>query len=148
MSVTFAKAATTVKLQNPDVQNVLSIDKTQVVNRSAAGDRYRYDRGVDVRTMRLHWGELRESEKAALESFFDTTADGVMNAFTYTDHRGIAWDAYFVEPALAFTEVADSQSGAAGTFQVDGATGAAYPTTTRTSGVWSVDVVLEVSVPA
>ena len=145
MSVKLVLGGTTVYLQNPDVANVLATEKVQVVNRSAAGDRYRYDRGVEILTMQLRWSQLRDSEKVALRSFFEDTADGVLNAFTYTDHRGTAWDAYFVDSTLDFTEVADSQSGAASTFASGGVN---YPTTTRTAGVWAVDVTLEVSVPA
>lgn len=143
MSVRFSYAGTTVDLQNPNVQNAIALDKVQVVGRSVAGARYRYDRGVDVRTLRLHWSQLRESEKAELQSFFETTVDGVMTQFTYTDHRGTAWSAQFVNPTLEFVEVADSAA-SAGTFTSDGDT---YPTTTREAGVWSVEVELEVSAP-
>ena len=141
MSVTFAYEATSIAVQNPDLQNVLSITKSQVVHRSAAGDRYCYDRGVDVMLMRLRWAELRDSEKQELESFFSDTANGVMNEFTYTDHRGAGWNAHFARPTIEFVEVADSQTGAASTFN---SAGADYPTTTREAGVWAVEVVLEV----
>ena len=144
MSVSLALAPTTIHLQNPDVQNVVATEKVQVVGRSAAGDRYRYDRGVEIKTLRLQWNELRESEKTDLEDFFTDTADGVLNQFTYTDHRGTAWDAYFADPIIEFTEVADAQSGAKTTFASGGVN---YPTTTRTSGVWACQVTLEVSVP-
>ena len=127
------------------MQNAIATEKIQVVGRSAAGGRYRYDRGVSIKTMRLSWNELRDAEKVALDGFFTTTVDGVMTQFTYTDHRGTAWDAYFADPVLEFTEVADKQSGAKTTF-TSGAV--SYPTTTRTAGVWACQVTLEVSVPA
>ena len=145
MSVTLTYDATSVTIQNPDVQNVVAIEKAQCVRQSAAGDRYRYDRGVERMLMRLRWSQLRDSEKADLQSFFEDAADGVVNQFVYTDHRGESWDAYFASPAISFVEVADSQSGAASTFASGGVN---YPTTTRTAGVWAIDVTLEVSVPA
>ena len=57
MSVTFTYSGTTATIQNPDVQNVIAVNKAQVVRRSAAGDRYCYDRGVDVTTLppRDYW---------------------------------------------------------------------------------------------
>ena len=147
MSVRFSYGETTVDVQNPDVQNTVALDKEQVVGRSVAGARYRYDRGVEVLTIRLSWSNLRDDEKVALLSFFETTVDGVMTAFTYTDHRGTAWSAQFVEPSLEFTERGDAQSGVAGTYQIDGASGTAYPTTTRTLGVWATSFLLEVVAP-
>jgi len=143
MSVTFTSGATVCRIQNPDVQNTVALDKEQVVGRSVAGARYRYDRGVDTITMRLSWSNLRDVEKAALLTFFDSTVDGTITEFTYTDHRGAAWNAQFVEPLLEFVEVADASAGAT-TFISDGDT---YPTTTREAGVWSVEFELEVTAP-
>jgi len=143
MSVRFASGVTTVDLQNPHVQNAIALDKEQHVGRSVAGARYRYDRGPETKRLKLKWSELRESEKTELQSFFATTVDGVMTQFTYTDHRGAAWNAQFVEPLLEFVEVADASAGAT-TFTSDGDT---YPTTTREAGVWSVEFELEVSAP-
>ena len=141
MSVRFVKGGVTIDIQNPDRTNTIKLEKSQVVNRSAAGDRYRYDRAVDVQYMRLRWSELRESEKTDLETFFDVSADGVMNSFTFTDQRGTAWTAYFVDPELEFTERADATASAT-TFTSGGV---AYPTTTRNKGVWSVECTLEVT---
>jgi len=145
MSVTFTSGATVCRIQNPDVQNTVALDKEQVVGRSVAGARYRYDRGVDTITMRLSWSNLRDVEKAALLTFFDSTVDGTITEFTYTDHRGTGWTAQFVEPSLEFAERGDVQSGSDGTFQINGSSGTAYPTTTRIRGVWSTSFLLEVT---
>ena len=143
MSVLFKSGATSVYLQNPDHQNEVEIDKRQHIGESASGTRYRYDRGVQFKTLRLQWSELRESEKTALEGFYDTTVDGVMTQFEYTDHRGTKWNAYFTSPTLSFTEMDDRRASTT-TFASGGVS---YPTTVRAHGVWSTEVELEVEVP-
>jgi len=141
MSVRFAKGATTVDLQNPAVGNVLATRKTQVGARDAGGGRYTYDQGVETKLMQLSWLALRESEKAALQSFFEDDADGMKESFTYTDHEGTSWTAYFDEPDLEFVAVGD-QRASSGTFTSGGTS---YPTTTREKAVYRVQVRLEVT---
>jgi len=141
MSVRFAKGETTVDLQNPVVGNALVTKKTQVGARDAGGGRYTYDQGVDVKIMQLTWLALRESEKTALQSFFEDTADGMKESFTYTDHEGNDWTAYFDQAELEFVEVGDERA-SGGTFSSGGTS---YPTTTRQNGVYRVQVGLEVT---
>ena len=65
-----------------------------------------------------------------------------MNDFTYTDHRGVAWTAQFLETQIDMTEVADLLSGSADTFTIGAKT---YPTTTRQKGIWATRLVMEVT---
>jgi len=141
VSVRFAKGATTVDLQNPQVGNVLATRKTQVHTRDAGGGRYVYDQGVETQIVQLVWAALRESEKDALQGFFEDDANGMKESFTYTDHEGDDWTAYFDQPELEFVEIGD-QRASAGTFSSGGTS---YPTTTRQNGVYRVQVQLEVT---
>jgi len=141
MAVMFMKGATSITIQNPARGNVLSTRKVQAMARDAGGGRYVYDQGLDWRIMELEWIGLRESEKSDLESFFEDTADGMKEQFTYRDHQGTDWNAYFDQPSLEFIEIADEKA-SSGTFTSGGTT---YPTTTREKGVYRVAVRLEVS---
>jgi len=142
MSVTFFRAPTTIYLQNPDLDNAISVEKLGAGNRSAGGTRYWYPKGITIYQLALGWTELRDSEKRDLLSFFDTTTQGPQLGFTYRDQRGYTWNAYFVDEKLEFREVADERRGVAGTFASGGVN---YPTTDRYRGVWAVDVRLEVA---
>ena len=141
MSVTLVKGGTTVVLQNPVLGNEIATRKAQVFSRDAGGGRYAYDQGPAWKTMILRWEHLRESEKTALQSFFEDDADGMRLSFTYTDHEGDSWTAYFNQPALEFTVVGD-QTASTTTFSSGGVS---YPTTVREKAVYAVDVELEVA---
>jgi len=140
MAVLFKLGATEVYLQNPDLQNELQRERVQGLGRTASGAPVVYDRGVAISRLKLHWSELRESEKADLDSFFTTTVTAMQTSFTYTDHEGTARTVRFAQPTLDWQEVADELD-AVDTFTSGGIT---YPTTTRKLGVWAVDVLLEV----
>ncbi len=142
MAVHFTLGGTTINLQNPLLDNVISVEKLGAGNRSAGGTRYWYSKGITLYTLKLSWRELREAEKRDLQDFFDNTADGPRLAFIYVDHRGYSWAAHFQDTMLEFTEVADRQRGAAGTFTPSD--GVAYPTTDRYRGTWATDLILEV----
>ncbi len=142
MSVEFVRGGTTIELQNPTRENKIAVEKLGAGNRSAGGTRYWYTKGITLYSLHLHWNELRDSEKRDLQDFFDITTDGPRLGFTYRDHRGYTWTAYFQDPRIDFSEVADEPRGVAGTFPSGGVV---YPTTDRYHGVWEVDVILEVS---
>ena len=105
-TITFVKGGTTVTLPGPAPGGVTRQRKAQNVSRSAAGDVYVYDKGVDRYEADLSFESLSDSEKADLLSFFDTTVDGAVETFTYTDTNGAAYAARITEPDLEFRKVA------------------------------------------
>ncbi len=141
MAVTFTSGLTVVDLQNPSLQNTIAVEKLGAGNRSAGGTRYWYSKGITIYTLRLHWDELRDTEKRDLLDFFDNIVQGPLTQFTYRDHRGYNWTAFFQDEKIEFSEVADESTGRT-TFVSGGVT---YPTTERYDGVWATDVILEVT---
>lgn len=140
MSVTFAKDTTTVVLQNPDLGDRKTLVKGQAVERMADGRYVRFAlSATDGVERELHWSNLRRSEYEALESFFKTTANGVLNDFTFTDERGTAYNAHFLDADFDAETVRDavasSQKFTSGAVQ--------YPTTTRTGGIYACSVKLK-----
>lgn len=145
MSVKFKLDTIEINLQNPQRENALSLKRFQAQGRSAGGKLYVYEKGIRVQTVALSFNELRQDEKNALEDFYQDVADGGLNIFQYTDHKGITWDAQFLNPSLEFTEI-DDKSISSETFQPQ-AGDPLYPTTTRGDGIWAVDIELELSAP-
>ena len=105
-TVTLVRGATTVTLPGPVPGAPVRQRKSQNVSRSAAGDVYVYDKGVDWYEADLSFESLSDSEKAALLSFFDTTVDGAVETFTYRDTNGVTYTARITEPDLEFSKVA------------------------------------------
>jgi len=142
MSVRFQLGGVDCYLQNPDPSNTVDQRRMQVIRQSASGSYYAYDKGVKTQVWVLRWSGLRESEKAALESFFWSTVRGGQYGFFFTDWRGTVWRVRFLQTTIVFTEVADARVGAATTFTSGGVS---YPTTTRENGVWSTEITLYIS---
>lgn len=140
MSVVFRNAATAaeIEIQNPERGNTLGIDLRQVVNRTADGELNVYTLGPTETRVKLEWQELRQSEKDALEAFWELTAQGAAVLFLYRDHSGAWWNARFLNPSLEFTERDDCA--ASSTVFTSGAV--EYPTTLREKGIWAVKVEL------
>ena len=105
-TVTFVKDATTVTLPAPSPGSTMREVKHQALGLTAGGVRYAYDKGVDRYETDLEFQGLDASEKAALQSFFHTTVDGVVNTFTYTDSNGTGRTARFLDPTLEFRKLA------------------------------------------
>lgn len=139
MSVKFGSST---YIQNPDRQDELSYQDIHTIGRTASGNVYVYRKGVVLKKYTLTWNELREKEKAALQSFFESV-NGPSTTFTFIDHFNVTWTARFLIDILNWKRIAD-ESSSSGTFTVSGST---YPTTTRTNAVWSVTIELEVSTP-
>ena len=137
MSVTFEKGAVSVELQNPDRGDTLKSIMQQRIEPRSDGQYYRYSLADGaVHEREISWGELRLSEKNDLQDFFEDTADGVLENFTFTDERGTAWNAHFLDPDLAIVTVSDTVKSSE-TFTSDEIE---YPTTTREGGTFSVRV--------
>jgi len=109
LTVRFSKDTTTLRLPAPSPGSLHTLAKEQAAGLSAAGQRYVYDKGVDRRALALKFPTLTTAQKDALASFFDSTADGMMQTFTYTDADGTAWTARFASPDLAVQRVREDE---------------------------------------
>ncbi len=99
----FVKDATTITLDNEGAAGYLRrIEKAQVSGRTAGNVFFVYNKGVQMRRFSLSVLGLSGAEKAALNSFFDTTVDGMYTDFIYTDEAGDSWNAHFLSPDLAW----------------------------------------------
>jgi hypothetical protein len=144
MSVSFALSGTTATVQNPDLDDKLGLDPHQVVQPKASGGFYRFALAAVTDSIRdLRWSNLRLSELQDLTSFYETTAQGTLNTFLFTDERGNNYDAYFLNPTLDPVTVADEQAWA-GTFTSGGNN---IPTTCRTGGFYSLTIRLHLKAP-
>lgn len=141
MAVIFAKNLTEINVQNPVRSNTHQLKKYQTLGRTASGNIYTYDKGINIKKLNLRFENLREDEKTALENFYDITIDGIMNTFDYTDHFGTTWTARFLNTELNFEEQ-DSVGKTETTFDVSGTP---YPSTEWDEGVYNIDIELEVS---
>lgn len=140
MPVVFEYSSTRVEIQNPSRSNIHKIKKFQALGRTAGGQIYAYDKGPTSKRLELEFLELRQSEKDALESFYDTTVDGVITNFEYTDHFGTTWNAKFLETELNFEET-DSEGESKYHFTSGGNT---YPSYRYTKGIYRVTMILEI----
>jgi len=105
MGVTFALGETTVDLPDPSPGYPVRALKRQAVGRTEGGTVYVYDKGVETFEAELPFDSLTDSEKIALANFFDSTAEGGLQTFTYTDSNGTARTARLLDPHLAFIKV-------------------------------------------
>ena len=108
MSVTFQSGVESVTLRDPEYVNSESASPHQALGRTAAGDVYVYDKGVEVRTMTFEFRYLDNTEKEDLEEFHRTTVKGAYQEFSLTDHRSRSWMARFVRD-LEFSEILDGR---------------------------------------
>ena len=141
MAVVFTKNLTAISLQNPKRSNAYNLKKHQAMGRTASGNLYTYDKGVDIKKLVLEFEELRQSEKDNLESFYNTTVDGIMNTFSLADHQGNTWTARFLNTELEFEEI--DNVGKTGTTFISG--GISYPSTTWDEGIYNTKIELEVT---
>jgi len=119
MSVTFAKGATTVTLPNPAQRIAMSHIKRQTISRTQGGNVRVHDLGVDTYELRLSFEMLTASEKADLQSFFDSDVDGAMETWTYTDENGNTYTARFLDAELAITKTMNDMYEAQVRIEVD-----------------------------
>lgn len=143
MPVSLTYSTTTIWLQNPQVANVYAVKKNQALGRTSGGTVYTYDKGSDQKRMELEFANLRQGEKDALETFYKTTVNGIMNTWTYVDHGGVSHTARFLDDELQFVEEAsDILSSSALPFYVSTLT---YPGNRFSKGIWRVKLNLEVA---
>ena len=103
-TITFARGATTITLPSPRPGQSAFREREQNISKSGAGDDYIYDKGVS--TCRLSMTlEITLAQKADLDSFFNTTCQGGVNTFTYTDNKAVSHTSCrFLQPALEYTK--------------------------------------------
>jgi hypothetical protein len=144
MSVSFSLGGATITIQNPDLDDKLTLDPHQVVQPKADGGFYRYALAAATDAVReLKWSNLRLSELNDLTGFFNNQAQGALNEFTFTDERGAAWAASFLNATLEPVTITDELN-AAGTFVSGGNT---IPTSTRKLGFYELAVKLHIAAP-
>lgn len=88
-TMTWAVGATTVTLPAPAPGYTTDRETAQSIGRTAAGVHYVYDKNVTQRVARIML-VLTAAQKTALLTFIDSTLDGAVNTFTWTDHHGTA----------------------------------------------------------
>jgi len=82
------------------------LEKIQARDRTAAGSLQVEDLGVSsIRSFPLTIMGLSASEMSALETWWDTIANGSLNEFTYSDENGTSYQVLWVSDKLAFVEV-------------------------------------------
>lgn len=136
MPVRFTYSTTNIEIRNPERENVYELKKYQQLGRTAAGQVFVYEKGVETKKLELEFKNLRESEKDDLESFFDSTVDGIMNQFTYVNHRGETYTARLLDPVLRFTETRSHENYNHGYNNLPGQR--------FNKGSWSISIKLEI----
>ena len=144
MSLSSALGGVVATVRNPDLDDKLGLDPHQVVQPKASGGFYRFALAGAVDTIReLKWSSLRLSELNDLQSFFESTAQGTLNTFLFTDERGDNFDAYFLNPTLEPVTVSDDQRWSA---QFTSG-GNVIPTTGRGGGYYALTIRLHLKSP-
>lgn len=87
---------------NPSYPLTTEIEKIQSVDRTASGNIRGENYGVTLRRFPLNWNNMPPSDYSALETWFDSTADGIANSFTYTDINGTNYTVRFTTKTLSF----------------------------------------------
>jgi hypothetical protein len=80
------------------------IEKVQVVDRTASGKLRVESYGVTINTFPLIFVDISETDYDGLRSFFDTTANGALNSFTYYDESGATHTVRFTDNILDFSQ--------------------------------------------
>ena len=104
MSITFEKESSSVTLPSPVPGTDASRVKHQALGLTAGGVRFAYDKGVTRFEVELALESLSDAEKEDLDAFFDSTAGGVTEEFTYTDSAGNEYTARMLSGTLVFTK--------------------------------------------
>ncbi len=105
-TVTLSKGAASVTIPAPARFGTVSVGLGQAKGRTSGGELYVYDLGADRVEAELEFRSLSGAERDQLLAFFEDTALGMSEQWTYTDPAGAAFGARFTEAALEFVQVA------------------------------------------
>ena len=105
MSVTFTRESDTVYLSDPAGGGLERRVKRQALGRTAGGNVFSYDKGVETIEATLAFATLCRAEKDALYAFFRDATLGTRETFDYTDSDGVVHTARFLSPQLRFAGV-------------------------------------------
>ena len=105
MSVALTKDATVVTLPDPLAPYTnKTVQKFNVAQMTDGGTDYVYDKGITKYTYPMRFMVTTEATITALRSFFDTTANGMVETFTLTDPFGATPTVRFNQSALTIVE--------------------------------------------
>ena len=105
-TVSLSKGAVTVIIPAPARFGTVAVPLGQARGRTAGGDLYVYDLGTKRVEAELEFRSLTGLQRDALLDFFENTALGMSEQWTYTDPAGATLGARFLGPALEFVQVA------------------------------------------
>ena len=105
-TVSLSKGAVSGTIPAPARCGTLAGRLGQARGRTAAGELYVYDTGVKLIEAELEFRSLSGSQRDDLLDFFENTALGMSEQWTYTDPAGATYGARFTGPALEFVQVA------------------------------------------
>lgn len=100
-------ATTTVTLPSPERNNKIETSSGQAKGRTRGGQSYVYTKGAATSFADYEFIDLDDSERSALQSFFDSQADGMANSFQYDDHLGVTRTASFDQANLEWVNTAE-----------------------------------------
>jgi len=83
------------------------LEKTQIVDRAAGGDLHVESLGVDIQRYRLVFNAIPGSLFNSILDWFQNTADGAAETFTYYDETGASRTVRLLSNPLVFTRTAN-----------------------------------------
>ncbi len=105
-TVTLSKGAVSVTIPAPARFGTVAVRLGQARGRTAGGELYVYDLGTERIEAELEFRSLSGTQRDDLLDFFENTALGMSEQWTYTDPVGATFGARFIGPALEFVQVA------------------------------------------
>ena len=105
MSVLLKRDDAEVSLPDPAPGYALRVMRRQATGRTAGGGMVAYDKGIQTLEAEPLFESLTDTERDALEEFFQTAVQGCLGSFVYTDAAGVAWTARLLAPRLEFFKV-------------------------------------------
>lgn len=108
--ISFSKSGTTVTVYGPAQKTDAEPIPQFVVSRAAGGQLWSYKTGATiVNAWKFTLPNLTNAMKVALQSFFDTLAEGPTNAFTYVHTDGNSYTARFLVTTLKWERLNANQ---------------------------------------
>ena len=105
LTVTFEKGQDSVTLPAPEPGTPMRAVRHQGVGLTAGGARYAYDKGVTRYEADLEFRSLTAAQKASFVGFFESSAEGSLETFTYTDSGGTEYTSRILDGSLELVKV-------------------------------------------